>query len=85
MFLRMERVNEGGALRQMLFAAMVTRMLLVSPAFLPVERALKCRCPERCVVQSVHPRMQPGCVTLLASGAPSLVANRAAQWVAAVE
>ena len=33
MFLRMERVNEGGTLRQMLFAAMVTRMMLVVQRF----------------------------------------------------
>ena len=60
----------GGALRQMLFAVMITRMLLVSPAFLPVERALKCQCPERRFVQFVHPRMQLATVTPLASGAP---------------
>ena len=33
MFSRMERVNEGGTLRQMLFAATVTRMMLVVQRF----------------------------------------------------
>lgn len=50
----MKSGNIGQARRQVLAVSIITSMLFGSPAFLPVERALKFQCRERWVLRLVH-------------------------------